>query len=157
VWKRWLVVVVVVVGGAATWWVLAHRRSDRALIDELIAKAEHGVETKSVDEIMGCVAEDYHDELGFNRTDIWRLAQHWIRTPDEADVVVEDYSVDIQPPRATGQLAVNVMMTRDGRQMPPLPLELTVRFEKERRGWRRVWLVESVTGQNLGRVFEDVM
>jgi hypothetical protein len=154
VWKRWAQLLAgLVVLSAAAWWVLHPRPSDRELIEELIAKAEHGVETKSVKEVMSCVASDYHDPEGLSSTDVWRLAMQWSRSSAEADVVIEDYKLDIGPSQARGEFAVRVITEGLGVNQP-IAMRLTVEFTKRRRGLRKVWLVKSVSGHGLSSALE---
>ena len=74
------IVVLVLVGTAFGWWLWHPRPTDQELIDELIARAEHGVETKSVDEIMSCLSRDYGGQGDLSREDMWRMAMQWARS-----------------------------------------------------------------------------
>jgi hypothetical protein len=150
-------VLALALAGGLAWWFFHPRPTDRELIDNLIAKAVHGVETKSVDEIMGCVADDYRDGIGLTRTDIWRAANSWVRNPDQAQVVIDDYVVDIQPPTATGTFEVRLLLSQNSQSLESGLLHLSVEFEQQKRRWRKVWLVKSVSGPELGKLFEDYM
>jgi len=158
-WKRRLsVLCVVAAGGLLVWWFLHPRISDRALIEQLVAKAEHGIETKSTKEIMDCLAPDYHDEDGLTRTDIFRLAWRWERTSGRADIAIQqDYQLEIKSPRATGNFEVQVLLEAEGESYPPMHLRLGVEFEKVRRGWHKVWLVKAVNGHGVKERFEDFL
>ena len=147
----------VILAAGLAWWLFHPRPTDRELIDQLIARAVHGVETKSVDEIMGCVAPDYQDELGLRQVDVWRGAMRWGQTVDKAEVEISDYRVDIHPPTATGRLEVRLTITQNGHYLEPEPLHLMVQFEQERQRWRKVWLVKSVSGYGQSRTLEDLM
>jgi hypothetical protein len=139
-------------------WLLWPRPSDQALILELVARAEHGVETKNANEIMGCVARDYHDPAGLTRVDIFRLAMHWQRSSEQVDVAIDQYQLDITPPTATGKFEVELTFSEGGSAELPQRLPLTVEFEKQRVGlFRKGWLVKSVSGHGLERDFEGLM
>jgi hypothetical protein len=157
VFKRRAVLLLALVAAALLLWWVTHRRTDRQLIDDVIAKVVHGVETKSLDEIMECVAPDYQDDTGLSRVDVWRGAAQWVRTVDAATVIIDDYSVDIQPPTATGTFAVRMQVTRNGQLVELGPMHLTVQFEKERKRLKRVWLVKSVSGYSSSRLLEGYM
>ena len=150
-------IALVLAGGCLGWWFLHPRPTDRELIEELVAKAEHGIETKSTTEIMDCVAPDYHDQDGLTRTDIFRLAWRWQRTSGRADIVIEDYQLDITPPIAAGRFEVQFLLEAEGESYPPLHLHLGVDFQKVRRGWRKVWLVKAVNGHGVKERFEDFL
>jgi hypothetical protein len=157
-WKRGLTVLaLVIVGALLGWWLFHPRPSDRELIEDLVAKAEHGVETKSSKEIMECVAPDYRDEGGLTRVDIFRLAWRWQRTSEQADVVIDNYEIEVTPPTATGRFDVQVLLEEQGRQALPLRFHLMVQFEKQRQRWRKVWLVKSVGGHGLEKDLEDLI
>lgn len=135
----------VALGAAVGWWLVHPRPSDEELIAELVARAEHGVETKSVDEIMSCVSADYEGEGDWSREDIWRVAMQWARSSEEADVTVQEQQVDVEDGRAVGRFQVDVALSGEGRGRPTT-LFLTVDFARERRGLRKVWQVRSVQG-----------
>jgi len=156
--KRALKLLGLVAAGALLgWWFLYPRPSDRFLIEQLIAKAEHGIETKSTKEIMECVSPDYHDQDGLTHTDIYRLAWRWQRTSGRADIAIEDYQLDIKSPNATGDFRVQVLLEAEGESYPPIHLRLSVHFEKRRRGWHRVWAVKAVNGHGVKERFEDFL
>ncbi len=146
----------VAAAGLLLWWFIHPRRTDEQLILDLVAKAEHGIETKSRSEIMDCVAEDYHDEAGLSRIDILRLAMHWERSSEQVEIVVGEYELDIIAPRAAGRFVAELEFEQAGGHDPPLRVPLVVEFEKQRRGWRKVWLVKSVSGHGLEKGFEGL-
>lgn len=157
-WKRWVkALLLVLLLASLGWWLLHPRPSDRELILDLVAKAEHGVETKSAKEIMECVAPDYKDEDGLTRLDILRLALRWQRDPDEAEVVIDDYEIEVMSPRASGRFQVDVLFEEDRGCASPLRFNLAVQFEKQRQRLRKVWLVKSVNGHGIERDFEDFL
>jgi hypothetical protein len=137
------------------WWLLRPRPTDEELILDLVAKAEHAVETKDKDEILECVASDYQDDSGLSRVDILRLALHWERSSEQVEIIIDEYELDIASPTATGYFVVQLEFQQAGRYQPPLRLPLVVEFEKQRRGWRKVWVVKSVSGHDIERRFED--
>jgi len=141
----------------SAWWWLHPRPSNEKLILALVSKAEHGVETKNRQEIMDCVAQDYHDEEGLTRLDIFRLALHWERSSEQVGITVNEYQLDITPPTATGRFEVELAFSQTGESGLPGRLPLVVKFEKQRRGWRKLWLVKSVGGHGLGRNFEELL
>lgn len=150
-------VFLVVCGSLLGWWLFHPRPTDQELIQELVARAEHGVETKSVDEIMSCVSDEYKDGSGLSRRDIWRLAMNWARSSEEAEVVIGSYDIEVASPRATGWFGVTVYLHAGAHRLELPDMQLTVEFEKERRRWRRVWLVKSVTGHDLESMTQDYM
>ena len=156
-WRRSLsIIAVIVAAAAASWWLLHPRPTDEDLILALVAKAEHGVETKNRDEIMECVAKDYQESGGLSRADIFRLALHWERSPEQVDIVIDEYELDISAPRATGRFDVQLEFQEAGRHEPPLRLPLVVEFEKQRQRWRRVWLVKSIRGHGIEHNLEGL-
>ena len=150
-------IVLVVCGSLLGWWLFQPRPTDEELIQEVVARAEHGVETKSVDEIMSCVSDEYRDGSGLSHRDIWRLAMNWARSPEEAEVVIGSDDVEVDSPRATGWFGVTVYLQVGARRVKLPEMQLTVRFEKERRGWRKVWLVRSVSGHDLESITQDYL
>ena len=150
-------VFLVVCGSLLGWWLFHPRPTDQELIQELVARAEHGVETKSVDEIMSCVSDEYKDGSGLSRRDIWRLAMNWARSSEEAEVVIGSYDIEVASPRATGWFGVTVYLHAGAHRLELPDMQLTVEFEKERRRWRRVWLVKCVTGHDLESMTQDYM
>jgi hypothetical protein len=149
-WRRSLsIIAVIVAAAAASWWLLHPRPTDEDLILALVAKAAHGVETKDKDEIMECVAKDYRDDSGLSRLDIFRLALHWERSPEQVAIVIDEYELSTNAPSATGRFDVQLDFQEAGRHEPPLRLPLVVEFEKQRQRWRRVWLVKSVSGHGI--------
>jgi hypothetical protein len=139
-------------------WLLWPRPSDRQLILDLVAKAEHGVETKNTEEIMSCVSRDYRDPTGLTRVDIFRLAMQWERTSEQVDVVIDEYELTVTPPTATGRFEVELTFSQGGPPELPQRLPLTVEFAKERKGvFGKAWRVNSVGGHGLEKDFEGLM
>jgi hypothetical protein len=146
----------VVAVAAVGWWLSRPRVSDEERIMAVVARAEHGVETKNRDEVMSCVAKDYEDTGGLSRADIFRLALSWEKSSEQAEVWIDDYTIDVTPPTATGQFQVRVEFSQGGQTEPEVRLPLTVEFEKERRGLKKVWAVKSVSGHGMERSFEGL-
>ena len=105
---------------------------------------------------MECVAKDYQDDSGLSRLDIFRLALHWERSPEQVDIVIDEYELNTNAPSATGRFDVQLDFQEAGRHEPPLRLPLVVEFEKQRQRWRRVWLVKSVSGHGIERNLEGL-
>lgn len=148
--RRWLAAALIALAGAGVaWWFLRPRPSDAELIAELVLKAERAIESKSTSEIMECVAEDYRDDSGLTRADIFRLAYRWQRTSGTVDVTVQDWELDVDSPRATGRFDVLLYFEEGGHAAPPLRLSPVVEFEKERHWLHREWRVQSVSGHGL--------
>lgn len=139
-------------------WLLWPRPSDKELLLELVARAEHGVETKNTEEIMGCVSREYHDPAGLTRLDIFRLAMQWQRSPEQVDVVIDEYQLEVTPPTATGRFDVELAFGAGASFGLPQRLALTVEFAKERKGlFGRRWRVKSVSGHGLEKGFEELL
>ncbi len=156
-WNRALrIAVLVALGGAVGWWLVHPRPSDEELIAELVARAEHGVETKSVDEIMSCVSSEYEGQGDWSREDVWRVAMQWARNSAQAEVTIQDWQVDVEEGRAVGRFQVEVTLLEE-RRRSPTTLFLTVDFERERHGLRKVWLVRSVQGFDPDMYIEDLL
>jgi len=156
-WRRSLGIIVAIVAAAvASWWFLHPRPTDEELILDLVAKAEHGVETKNRAEIMQCVAKDYQDDSGLSRLDIFRLALHWEKSPEQVAIAIDGFELDVSSPTARGRFEVQLEFYEAGRHEPPLRLPLVVEFEKQRQKWRRVWLVKSVSGHGIGSNVEGL-
>jgi hypothetical protein len=156
-WNRALrIAVLVALGAAVGWWLVHPRPSDEELIAELVTRAEHGVETKSVDEIMSCVSDDYEGQGDWSREDIWRVAMQWARSSEQAEVTVQDWQVDVEDGRAVGHFQVDVTLLEEGRGRPTT-LFLTVDFKRERHGLRKVWLVRSVQGFDPDMYIEEFL
>ena len=153
-----LAILLLIVVVAVCVWLLWPKPSDQKLILDLVARAEHGIETKNTEEIMSCVAHDYRDPSGLTRADIFKLAMHYQRTSDQADIVINQSQLDINPPVATGHFDVEVTYSQGGPSGLPERPTLTVEFEKQRQGlFHRAWLVKSVSGHGLERNLEGLM
>ena len=146
-----------IAAGAVGWWMWIHRPTDLELIEEVVAKAEHGIEAKSVEEIMECVAPDYQDSEGLSRNDIWRLAMQWARSPEKAEITLGNYEIKVRGREAVGRFAVYVLLEEEGGLASGLNFDLEVLFERHRRKLSRAWLVKSVRGYQLEAVYEDYM
>jgi hypothetical protein len=150
-------VLLVLAAGGIGWWMWIHRPTDLELIEELVTKAERGIESKSVKEIMECVAPDYQDNEGLSRNDIWRLAVQWVRSPEKAEITLGNYEIEVRGGEATGKFAVYVLLEEEGGLASGLNFDLVVLFERHRRKLSRVWLVKSVRGYQLEAVLGDYM
>jgi hypothetical protein len=152
-WKAWKITLLVLAGlfvvALAVWWLTNPRISDERQIQNLVAKVEHGVETKSGHEIMECVAPDYKDSSGLDRLEILKLVNSWVRSPEQADVSVEDYQIKVEGRTATGHFTVQVYLQDSDWGRSPLQMGLEVRFEKRWRRLRQVWLVKAAEGPAL--------
>ncbi len=157
-WNRaWRIGLLVLLGAAVGWWVVHPRPSDEELIAELVARAEHGVETKSVEEIVSCVSHDFRGEGDMYREDVWRAAQQWVRSPMEADIAVQDQQLTLRGAEAVGEFQVDVRLEEEGRLVQSLNLFLRVEFERQRRGLRKLWLVKSVWGFDPNELIEEIL
>ena len=154
-------VLLICLGAAAAvgagWWLVQLRVSDEKLIQELVAKAEHGVEAKSVEEIMDCLSRDFEGQGDMSREDVWRLAMQWQRSPLEADVVIQDQRITVEGREATGQFHVQVELVEEGLPRPSLVAFLTVGFERRWRGLRKTWRVRSVRGFDPDAILEEAL
>jgi len=144
-------------GGFAAWWFTNPRISDERQIQNLVAKVEHGVETKSGREIMECVAPDYQDSSGFDRLEVLKLVTSWVRSPEQADVVVGEYQIEVEGRNAIGHFDVQVEVQEGERFRAPLQMEFEVKFERQWRKLRRVWLVKAVEGPSLRAAPEEYL
>ncbi len=141
----------------AVWWLTNPRISDKQQIENLVAKVEHGVESKSGREIMECVAPDYKDSNGLDRLEILKLVNSWVRSPEQADITVEKYEIKINGRSATGHFDVQLYLQEDGRGQPPTWMSVEVSFEKQWRRLRQVWRVKAVEGPSLSSAPEDYL
>jgi hypothetical protein len=156
-WKRRVALLALFVAAAALiLWIFHPRPSDEELLVALVARAEMAVETKDKDGIMACVAEDYRDDAGLDRTDILRLALYWKRSTEHVEVWIDEYEWEITPPTATGRFEVTLEFEHGVIHEPPLRLPLVVEFEKVRRKWRKEWLVTAVRGHGLADTWEGL-
>ncbi len=152
---RIILAAIIVVG--FLWWLFHPRPSDEKLIQELVTKAEQAIETKNTNEIMDCVAKDYRDDSGLSRLDIFRLAMHWQRSSGQVEITINEYDLKVARPLATGRFQVELAFSQGGGVELPQRLNLEVDFQRERKGWKKVWLVKSVQGHSLGRNFEGLL
>lgn len=143
--------------GAVVWWLAHPRLSDVQQIEEVVARVEHGVEAKQGREIMECVSPDYRDPAGMDRLDVLKLVNHWVRSPEQAEVVIEDYQIRVSGRTAVGRFLVRVYVQGDSIAQNPLEMDLTVNFEKRWRKLRRVWLVKSAEGAGFSLSPEDYL
>ncbi len=139
------------------WWLTNPRISDEQQILNLVAKAEHGVETKNGREIMECVAPDYKDSSGLDRTEILKMVNSWVRSSDQAEVTVQEPQIKVDGFTAVARLDVQVYLESEGRALRPVNAELEVTFEKQWRKLRQVWLVKSVEGAAVLTAPEDFL
>jgi hypothetical protein len=150
--RRKVIALAVVCVLAAGFWLWYPRSSDRERIVQIIQRARHGVETKNVKEIMEAVSPDYRDGEGLTRSELSRLAAGWARTPDRAEVAIDSYQLNVTGTAATAALEVTLTLGNQGTEKP----HLTMRFEKQRQGWRSAWLVKSVDGYPMSRLIDGV-
>jgi hypothetical protein len=106
---------------------------------------------------MGCIAPDYQDAMGLSTQDVFRGVMRFVQSTDTADLSMDNGSVEITPPTATGVFEVRVVITQNGRYVDSGPVKVTVQFQKERRRLSRVWLVKSVSAPGITKQFEDSM
>ncbi len=128
------------------WWLTNPRISDEQQILNLVAKAEHGVETKNGREVMECVSPDYKDSSGYDRLQLLKMVNSWVRSPDQAEVTVEKQQIRVNGLTAVGKFSVQVYLESEGRKLRPVSAQIEVTFEKRWRKLRQVWLVKSVEG-----------
>lgn len=152
-----LAVVALVIAGVIAWLLFGPRVSDEEQIAQLARKVEHGVETKSAQEILDCVSPGYRDSEGLTRTDIWKLVMQWVRSPDQAEVAIQKYEVKVNGSKATGTFQVQVVVEREHSYQTPLNMTVAVEFEKRWRRWHRVWAVNSLLGPPITGLAEDFM
>jgi len=140
---------------AGLWFLLAPRVSDEEQIAALARRVEHGVETKSGEEILDCVSPEYRDSEGMTRTDVWKLVMQWVKSPDRAEVAIQKHEIRVDGGTATGTFEVQVVVEREHSFEVPLDLTVTVQFEKRWRRWHRVWVVKSVLGPAITGLAEE--
>jgi hypothetical protein len=150
-----VIVAAALVVAAGLWFILAPRVSDEQQIASLASKVEHGVETKSAEEILDCVSPEYQDSEGLTRTDIWKLVMQWVRSPDRAEVAIQKYEIKVNGKTATGTFDVQAVVEHEHAYQVPLNLTVTVQFEKRWRRWHRVWVVKSLLGPPITGVAEE--
>ena len=145
---------------AAGGWVLWPEPLDRQSLDELVARAKHGFESRSVSEIMDCVAPGYRDDSGLTREDVSRICERIARQAKQVQITITQYDIAIQSSEATGQF--DVVATLDlGGETVTWPMRLEVRFVKQDRSWRRLWrprwAVASVKGHGVDRGLKGLL
>jgi len=152
--------VVVLLGIAIGVWLLWPQPTDRESLDLLVAQAKHGFESKSVSEIMDCVAPGYEDESGLTRADVSRICQRVARQAKQVEITITGHDITVQSPKATGHFDVVAVLDL-GTETITWPMRLEVQFMKQRRGWsklwRQGWVVVSVNGHGLDKQFEDLL
>jgi hypothetical protein len=145
--------VVLAVAAAVWWWY--PRPTDQELIAALVQRAEHGVETKNAREITSCVSPEYEDSEGLTDTDIMRLALQWVRAAERAEVTIQNWQLEVTRPTARANLDAVVLFSGQGEAGEPRNMHLTVRFARERHGWRSEWRVRSIEGYDLEGMVEE--
>ncbi len=157
-WRRRLKLVVpgVVLLGAAALWLLSPKPTDREQVLAMIARGEHGLETKNAKEVMSCVAPDYHDSQNATYSELYRGVLQWGRVPMQGDLTIQDYRIDVGRGTGTGRFSVVFVLREKSGHEETFPMQLTMTFEKRRQGWRQVWLVKSVEGYDEGKMIEGV-
>jgi hypothetical protein len=135
-------------------WLARPQPTDRQLLDQLVARAKHGFEAKSVSEIMGCVAQGYQDDSGLTRADVLRISQRALRAAKRIELTIRAYDIDVRSPGATGHFDVVAALDVEGEPVT-WPMKLEVSFRKQRLGWRSLWrqgwVVTSVKGHSLSK------
>jgi hypothetical protein len=153
-----LVAALVVAG--APYVLLASRPSERQLVQQLVQKAKHGLETRSLDQMMDCIAPDYRDDAGLTHADARRIAQAVARNVQKAEVTITHSHIALTGRSALGHFDVNVVL-HAGDQAIAWPMKLKVLFEKQRRGWRGLWraawVVKSIEGHGLDKGYEELL
>jgi len=152
------ILVALALAGAVGWWLLQPRPSDRERLEELVARAEHGFENRSVGEIMSCVAQDYRDDSGLTRAEVLYLARRLALEARKVEVTINSADIQVAGEKAVGRFDAEVVVSEGGEAIP-WPMRLEVQFRKERRGWsglwRKEWVVKSVSGHGLDKSLVD--
>jgi hypothetical protein len=156
---------------AAGGWVLWPEPPDRQSLDELVARAKHGFETRSASEIIDCVAPGYRDDSGLTREDVSRICERIATQAKQVQITITpagaaeqprslQYDIAIQSSEATGHF--DVVATLDlGGETVTWPMRLEVRFVKQDRSWRSLWrprwAVASVNGHGVDKGLKELM
>ncbi len=136
-------------------WLVYPRPTDRELVYALLQRGEHGIETKNVREIMGCVSPDYQDRE-HTYSELYRMVLGWPRVAERGEVTVENLQLDLGKETGSGTMDVTFVLIEKSGRRTTFPLHLTMTFEKRRQTWHHVWLVKSVGGYDEGTLTEGV-
>ncbi len=143
---------------ALGWWLLHPRATDREQLEQLIAKGKQGLESRSAVQIMECLAPDYHDGGGLKKGDVAQIVRRVTRESHRIEVTIDDYQLDLHPPKARGYFDVRILLYEGPRSAVPIHWNLDVAFEKQHLGWhdlwRQGWVVTSIDGHGIDRDFE---
>jgi hypothetical protein len=145
----------------AGWWVLHPQPSDREQIEQLVAKAEQGMETDSWVQVMECFSPQYHDKGGLRKGDVTRILQRVMRGTEQIDVTINDYQLEVGRRKAKGYFDVKIVLHEGPRSEVPIRWNLNVDFQKQRLGWYNIWqegwVVTSVAGHGVDKSFEHML
>jgi len=145
----------------AGWWVLHPHPSDREQIEQLVAKAEQGMETDSWVQVMECFSPHYHDKGDLRKGDVTRILQRVMRGTEKIEVTTNDYQLEVGQRKAKGCFDVKIVLHEGPRSEVPIHWNLDVDFEKQRLGWYTIWrdgwVVTSVAGHGVDKSFEHML
>lgn len=146
--------------GLGIGWALAQPSpDDRQSIEDLVLRAKHAFEQRSPAEVMSCVAPDYRDSSGLTRDDVYRIVQRLTRGSQQIEITITSQDIETRGGSAVGHFRVQTV-AREGADVVNWPMNLEVQFLKQRQGashlWRRSWVVKSVNGHGMEKVFDDL-
>jgi hypothetical protein len=120
---------------------MAQRRrgDDYEQIRSVLTEVENSVRAKSVRGCLKYVSDDYRDEYGNDRHELWRLALEGLRQPEPISLVVNVRGIKLEPRTAEADLLVDFETqtpsgTRGVRDVPVM-----VRFRREGRQWKIIY------------------
>jgi len=136
-WRRlrWVLPLVLLAAAGLILLLVRKPLSDREQIAQLIQRIESSIEKKDLGGITSCVSKDYRDDYGITRRDILRLAFRYVRSADQAEILISDASLRLQHDMASASMHVDVEYAEQGGQLTRVSGDVTLFLEKEGGRW----------------------
>jgi hypothetical protein len=129
-------VALLALAGALAWRLARRPLSDRAQIEQLLARAQSAVHTKDAKLGLSCISADYRDSFGLNKWVIARYAHDAARGALTFRLLISDLSLSINRDQAQGRIQLEVLVRNGDVVQQDLSGPITLGFRKERGGWK---------------------
>ncbi|GEM_PF-6797008 len=122
---------------------LFYLRSDRRAIRIMVDHGVDAIESEDRSLLFALVSQSYHDDLGYDRSDVLGIAQDFLDAFDEINVTVESMTIALEGRQATVEVQFKVVVSYEGQRgylagAPQTAETIRLGLAREKQGWRVV-------------------